>query len=84
MEQIRDRRCSKCNGEMEIGFGADVDHNYVRPARWLKGPPQKGWWGGVKTSGLECRRIDYWRCTRCGLLEAYAVEIVNAPGFLSS
>jgi predicted nucleic-acid-binding Zn-ribbon protein len=78
------QKCLRCGGQQEIGFGIDVGHSYVQPSRWVKGPPESSWWQGVKTSGVECRRIDYWRCSRCGLLEAYALESVEAPGLFKS
>jgi predicted nucleic-acid-binding Zn-ribbon protein len=78
------RRCPKCGSSQELGFGLDVGHSQYSPARWLAGPPESSWWQGVKTSGIECRRIDYWRCTRCGFLEAYAVESVDPPGFFKA
>lgn len=78
------RRCPKCAAPQEIGFGIDAGHSYINPSRWIEGPPESSWWQGVKTSGMTCRRIDYWRCTKCGYLEAFAIERVDPPGFFSS
>jgi predicted nucleic-acid-binding Zn-ribbon protein len=78
------KRCPKCNSTQEIGFAVDRGHSNNQPSRWIQGPPESSWWQGVKTSGVVCRRIDYWRCTRCGFLEAYAEELVDPPGFFSS
>ncbi len=78
------RRCPKCNSAQEIGFGIDVGHSSVKPSRWIAGPPEASWWQGTKTSGMDCRRIDYWRCTKCGFLEAYAEEKMDPPSLFTA
>ena len=75
------RRCPKCNAAQELGFGIDATDSNPVPARWLSGPPQSSWWSGIKTEGTTCYRMEYWRCTRCGFLEAFATEKVDPPGF---
>jgi hypothetical protein len=69
---MADPTCPKCRGEMEAGFL--VDHTYATSAasEWVEGPVEASFWTGVKLRGRERRRVNTWRCVRCGYLESYA------------
>jgi hypothetical protein len=77
------KTCPACREEMVEGFILDVAHAGRLVSRWLKGSPEmSSWMGvkmGVKTKGRECRNITAYRCTKCGLLQSYAIEEVPAP-----
>lgn len=77
-------RCPKCAGQQETGLVIDSGHTWIHPSRWVEGAPEASWWQGTKTSGLTCRKVEYWRCTKCGFLEAYANEKVDPPSFFGS
>lgn len=57
---------------MELGFLVDHAHGAVAPPEWAEGPVETSFWTGVRLSGRQKRRVETWRCTACGYLEAYA------------
>ena len=63
--------CPKCNGRMEEGFTADHGHGAYHVAAWLRGKPDRRWWG-LKVQKKQLLTIQTFRCTRCGYLENYA------------
>lgn len=66
------RKCSKCSGEMEIGFLPDRSYAVVLPAVWVAGFPERKWIGGLKVTDRPAYRVETWRCKGCGNLESYA------------
>ena len=64
--------CPKCRGQMEEGFILDETRSGNQLCSWVKGPPQEGLLGGVKTWRKERRWIQTFRCVGCGFLESYA------------
>jgi hypothetical protein len=79
--------CLRCNGALEAGFLVDHgDGNYRYTQTWIGGEPEKSFWTGLKTSNRAQYSIRTWRCSRCGLLESYAVDNaateVSVPGTL--
>ena len=74
-----DKKCVKCSSPMEEGFTLDFGDGGIYPGRWLKGHPEPSFWQNTRTKGHECRRIETYRCTRCGYLESYANEVVETP-----
>ena len=63
--------CPKCNGRMEEGFIPDYGYGEKHAAGWHPGTPNKKWWG-LKVDRKVMRRIESFRCTKCGYLENYA------------
>lgn len=71
---LRTPKCPRCGIDMQEGFILDRAHNNRGGASlWVEGTPEKSFWTGIRTRGLEKRRITSYRCMRCGLLESYAV-----------
>ena len=64
--------CPKCSSRMEEGYIVDHWQNAKTPESWVKGRPERSFWTGTKVSGRNQRRVETWRCTRCGYLESYA------------
>jgi predicted nucleic-acid-binding Zn-ribbon protein len=67
-----DPTCPKCRGEMEDGFLVDHTYGTAAASEWVEGPVEASFWTGVKLRGRERRRVNTWRCLRCGYLESYA------------
>lgn len=72
-------KCPYCTVAMEPGAIIDRGHaNAVRPAEWVEGGEMKTWsFLGIKSTSLnvsdhEVRKIESFRCPRCGLLQNYA------------
>jgi Domain of unknown function (DUF6487) len=65
-------RCPKCQDSMEEGFVLDNSEATRLVSSWCSGKPRRGFWLGVKVSGLRQIKIESWRCTRCGFLENFA------------
>jgi hypothetical protein len=57
---------------MEPGFVVDQSYGTAEASEWVEGPVEKSFWTGVKLRGRDRRRIDTYRCVRCGYLESYA------------
>ncbi len=67
--------CRHCGGAgIEPGFVEDAGEGSRGFARWIAGPLERGWLGGAKRMGRLRRRIDAYRCVRCGHLELFATE----------
>jgi formate dehydrogenase maturation protein FdhE len=77
------KKCPDCGGEMVEGFILDLADSALRVPRWLRGSPERSAWTGVKTKDTECRPVETYRCTKCGLLRSYANTEVNPPGMWS-
>jgi hypothetical protein len=69
---VTDPACLKCNGAMERGFLVDHTYGASAASEWVEGPVEASFWTGVKLRGRERRRIEMFRCERCGYLESYA------------
>ena len=70
-------KCLRCSTEMEEGFVMDAMMGGAMVARWVAGPPDSSWAGGVKFKGKEMRLLKTYRCPKCGYLESYANEVVQ-------
>ncbi len=61
---------------MAEGFILDSADGAGKVARWVEGPPVRGWWsrfGYVGKLGKKAKyEIQTWRCIRCGFLDSYA------------
>jgi hypothetical protein len=57
---------------MEAGFLVDHTYGTAAASEWVEGPVEASFWTGVKLKGRERRRVNTWRCLRCGYLESYA------------
>ena len=64
--------CPRCQSRMELGFVIDEGYASRTATRWIEGEPVTSLWTGLKLSDRRRLDIQTWRCTRCGLLEAYA------------
>lgn len=73
---MKPRRCSKCEGRMEVGFPVDASRNRVAPGQWAQGEPSYWFLKLLRMKGRRRYRIETWRCTTCGYLESYAAEAV--------
>ena len=65
-------RCSKCGGEMKLGFVVDKDHGGQTISKWAPGVPHKSFWTGTKLDKDDVIPIGTYRCSSCGFLESYA------------
>ncbi|MBC7931791.1 MAG: hypothetical protein H7Z38_14625 [Rubrivivax sp.] len=74
------KKCPDCGVEMVEGFILDLTYGGQLVPRWVKGRPEKSVWTGVKAKGKECRSVETYRCTKCGLLRSYATTEVDPPG----
>ena len=79
--------CPDCGAQMEVGFLFDRDGGAILVQRWIKGPPEPGWFqrepnAGYSARGRECRLVETYRCSSCGLLKSYATKETNPPTFL--
>jgi Domain of unknown function (DUF6487) len=70
---MKARNCPKCQSSMTEGFMIDATYGANMASRWVEGPPEKAFFGGVKFRGKTVFDVQTWRCQRCGLLESYAV-----------
>lgn len=75
------KKCPDCNSEMVEGFILDMTYGGQLVPRWVEGQPEKSMWMGVTTRGKECRSVETYRCTKCGLLRSYGITVVDPPGF---
>lgn len=66
--------CPDCNKPMVEGFLLDVTHSNRQPVYWVTDPPEKSIWTGLKLKRKDIRRVQAYRCFKCGLLRLYANE----------
>ena len=60
---------------MERGYVLDhAQMNTGVRARWVRGEPDIGLVGGLRTAGKRQIAIRAFRCTGCGLLKQYALD----------
>jgi Domain of unknown function (DUF6487) len=74
---MSERNCPDCNGVMVEGFILDTSYGVKLVSRWIRGRPEGSWWSGVKTSMVECRAVEAYRCEKCGLLKLYAMTKID-------
>ena len=60
------KQCPECGGEMEAGFVADVAESGVLQQTWVRGWPEKRWFGGLKVDRKDCVPVQTNRCKKCG------------------
>lgn len=66
------RDCPKCgSSQVEEGYQLDKGHGETHVASFIKGKPDKRWWG-YKVAKEDRAPIITYRCKRCGYLESYA------------
>ena len=65
MEQ--ERKCLKCNGDMEKGHLMDQTHLLSAPQKWAKHGTSS-----IGTGSKDTKRIISYRCKNCGFLENFA------------
>ena len=75
--------CPDCGVEMIEGFILDMTYGGKLVPRWIKGSPEKSSWTGLKTKGKECRSVETYRCSKCGLLRSYAETEADPPSLWS-
>lgn len=73
--------CSDCGGALVRGFLLDQGHSARYVQRWIEGEPSGGFWTGLKLKGRDCRSVESWRCSSCGLLKSYARAPAKLPGW---
>jgi hypothetical protein len=78
------KNCPDCGVEMVEGFILDLTYGGMMVPRWVKGRPEKSFWTGIKSKGKECRSVETYRCTKCGLLRSYAATEVDPPSIWGS
>ena len=65
--------CSECGWNMEIGIVAQTYRNIpMDPSYWMAGPPEKSFWGTLKTKGKKSYYITAYRCIGCGFMKFYS------------
>jgi hypothetical protein len=68
--------CPKCNESMVQGFMLDRGHsNLIQVGTWAEGPPKKSFWGNIKLPKSKSIPIGAFRCSSCGYVELYALDI---------
>ena len=67
---MNDVMCPDCSAPMEEGFILDQGAPAHPQSSWVKGPPQRSFWIGLKTKPRFA--IATFRCEGCGLLKSYA------------
>jgi len=72
---MKSLRCPRCDSQMEDGFLVDHgDHHTTQLLEWAEGEPARGFFGGLKLKGRARYEVLSRRCTRCGLIEIYALD----------
>ncbi len=71
--EMQPPKCARCGAQMEEGFIPDTGHGSQGASIWVKGKPDMGFFGAVKTEGKEVHRTRTFRCVQCGSLEWYAL-----------
>ncbi len=66
-------KCARCGADLEEGFLLDGMGMASRSSSWVAGRPEAAHWLGVRLKGRKIRKVSAFRCTRCGLLESYAL-----------
>ena len=66
--------CTDCQRAMEGGFVLDTTHGGQEAGKWIEGPPQKSFWGGMKIKGRRKLTMYAWRCPGCSVVRLYAPE----------
>ncbi|MEU9027100.1 hypothetical protein AB0D46_06110 [Streptomyces sp. NPDC048383] len=70
-------KCTYCGAVgLEPGFVEDAGEGSRGYARWIAGTLERGLFGGAKRLGRPRRRIEAYRCSRCGHLALFATEPV--------
>jgi hypothetical protein len=68
-----DRRCLRCQTELEPGYLLDKAHHNTRSqTSWVAGPPEPSFWTGLKIDERSVRPVFADRCPDCGRVELYA------------
>lgn len=68
--------CEKCGGTMECGHLVDATQTRERKMDWVRGSPKAGFFSmKLRTSEGDRLKVDTLRCTACGFLESYALEV---------
>jgi RNase P subunit RPR2 len=68
--------CPKCNEPMVQGFM--LDRGYSKPinvGEWIEGHPKKSFWTNIKLPKGKSISIGAFRCSSCGYVELYALDI---------
>ena len=68
--------CLRCRTVMEPGFILDRGHGNAAAnvTTWFSGLPDRNWWGGIRTKGLEKVPLARHLCKKCGYVEFRATE----------
>ena len=64
--------CPDCQRRMEGGFLLDKAHATEEVGMWVEGPPEKSFWGGIKTKNRRKLTLYAWRCPGCTQVRLYA------------
>ncbi|GAA3475187.1 hypothetical protein [Nonomuraea roseola] len=66
-------RCTQCDSaDLEPGFIEDSGEHSQGYARWIKGPLERGLFGGARRMGKTRWIVDAFRCVECSHLELFA------------
>lgn len=69
----RPRSCSWCGEQQfDAGFVEDTGQGSLGAVRWVVGPLERGFFGGVVRFGRDRIDIHGFRCTSCGHLALFA------------
>ncbi len=69
--------CQLCGGDMEAGFLLDHSYGETLQEQWVEGEPRPSIWTGLKLKGATRYTVTTYRCTACGHLESFALEVVK-------
>ena len=67
-------KCAKCSGDMQAGFVLESGLLSDPRPKWVSGPVEVNFAGGVNIAERDVRRMVTFRCLRCGYLESYATD----------
>ncbi len=66
--------CTDCQRRMEGGFLLENSHSSQEAGKWVEGPPEKSFWGGLKLKGRRQLTVYAWRCPGCAQVRLFAPE----------
>jgi hypothetical protein len=66
--------CTDCQRRMEGGYLLDNAQSTQEALSWVEGPPEKSFWGSMKTKGRRKLTVYAWRCPGCAQVRLFAPE----------
>lgn len=64
-------QCSRCDGDLTLGFIEDKADRGSNVLSWIGEPSQTGAFGGAKVMGKKRQEVKAFRCKKCGHLDLF-------------